>query len=86
NIGLGIFNLLPLPPLDGAHVLENLLPPGASRKYRQMGRYAPFILITIMLMDRFFQTEILGKVIGYPLFLLARLFGGDNFFRLLRFL
>ncbi|MFH1491135.1 MAG: site-2 protease family protein, partial [Pseudomonadota bacterium] len=85
NIGLGIFNLLPLPPLDGAHVLENLLPPGASRKYRQMGRYAPFFLIAILLMDRFFHTGILGKVIGYPLFLLAHLFGGDNFFRLLRF-
>jgi Zn-dependent protease len=26
NIGLGLFNLLPIPPLDGSHVLENILP------------------------------------------------------------
>ena len=32
NIGLGLFNLLPLPPLDGSHVLENTLSPSAAQK------------------------------------------------------
>ncbi|MEJ2586222.1 MAG: site-2 protease family protein [Deltaproteobacteria bacterium] len=52
NLGLGLFNLLPLPPLDGSHVLENLLTPRAAQRYREVGRYGPFILIGIILLDR----------------------------------
>ena len=48
NIGLGLFNLMPLPPLDGSHVLENALSPAAAQKYREFGRYGPFILIGII--------------------------------------
>lgn len=84
NIGLGLFNLLPIPPLDGSHILENILPYSASRRYREIRRYTPMILIGILLLDHFAHTGILIKVLGYPIFYLAHLFGGDNFFRLLR--
>ncbi|MFC1532649.1 site-2 protease family protein [Thermodesulfobacteriota bacterium] len=86
NIGLGLFNLLPIPPLDGSHVLENILPPHASVKYRQIGRYAPFILIGILVVDNLFHFNIFGKIFAYPIFYIAHLFGGDNFFRILRLL
>ncbi len=33
NIGLALFNLIPLPPLDGSHILAGLLPREAARKY-----------------------------------------------------
>lgn len=36
NLGLAFFNLIPLPPLDGSHVLKHLLPPAAGMKYRQL--------------------------------------------------
>lgn len=84
NIGLGIFNLLPIPPLDGSHVLENILPPKASEKYRKMRRYAPFILISVFLLDRFLHLGIISRVLVYPIFYLGHLFGGDNFFKLLK--
>jgi len=83
NTGLGLFNLLPIPPLDGSHVMENILPPNASEIYRQMRRHAPFILIGILMLDRFLHIGIFGKILGYPIFYIAHLFGGDNFFRLL---
>ena len=86
NIGLGIFNLLPIPPLDGSHVLENILPPHISEKYRRIRRYAPIILISMLMLDRFFHTGIFGKVFGVPIFFIAHLFGGDNFLRILHFL
>lgn len=34
NVGLGVFNLIPLPPLDGAKVLMGILPDNAVRWYR----------------------------------------------------
>ena len=83
NIGLGIFNLLPLPPLDGSHVLENILPPVAAQKYRTFGRYGPFILIGIILLDNFAHTGIIGRILIGPMFYLAHLFAGDNLFHLL---
>ena len=83
NIGLGIFNLLPLPPLDGSHVLENLLRGDAARKYQKIGRYGPLVLFGIIMLDNFAHTGILNKVLLAPMLYLAHLFGGDNFFRLL---
>ena len=39
NIFLALFNLLPIPPFDGSHILEGLLPPRAARLY---GKLRPF--------------------------------------------
>jgi Zn-dependent protease len=53
NIGLGLFNLLPFPPLDGSKVLYGLLPSDLAHKLMDAEmRYAqiiPFILIIIIL-------------------------------------
>lgn len=76
NVALGLFNLLPIPPLDGSHVMENLLPRNAAFRYRQIGRHAPFILIGILLADRFLHLDILGKVLNYPIsFIVGLLIG-----------
>ncbi len=83
NIGLGLFNLLPIPPLDGSHVMENLLPPAASSKYREFGRFAPLVLVGVLLLDNFGEFNILGRFLGYPLFYIAYMFGGENLFRIL---
>ena len=33
NVFLALFNLLPVPPFDGSHIVEGLLPPSAARVY-----------------------------------------------------
>lgn len=76
NIGLGLFNLLPIPPLDGSHILESFLPYKALVKYRQIGRYAPLILIGVFLADRFLQTGIIFTVLHQPMRYLLWLFSG----------
>ncbi len=76
NLGLGLFNLIPLPPLDGSHVLENLLPPRATRKYREFGRYGPFLLFGILILDRFAHTGIISMILFGPVKYLAHLFSG----------
>jgi Zn-dependent protease len=86
NVGLGLFNLIPIPPLDGSHILENMLPPNASMVYRKFRRYGAFILIAVVLLDNFAHTGILNRVLVYPMIYISHLFGGDNLFRMLRLL
>ena len=83
NIGLGLFNLLPIPPLDGSHVLESLLPYSALVKYRQIERYAPIVLMSIFFADQFLHLRIFSRLLGYPIFYLAHLLAGDNLFTLM---
>lgn len=36
NTALAFFNLIPIPPLDGSHVLKHMLPPAAGMRFRQL--------------------------------------------------
>lgn len=49
NLILGLFNLLPVPPLDGSHVLYHLLPRRLGDRYRELGRYSVVLLIAVFL-------------------------------------
>ena len=48
NYGLGFFNLIPLPPLDGSKIIESMLPYPAMQKYEQFAKYSLFILLALM--------------------------------------
>ena len=45
NLGLAVFNLIPLPPLDGSHLLATFLPNRALFQYQKIARYGFIILI-----------------------------------------
>ncbi len=48
NIFLAVFNLIPVPPLDGSHVVASLLPQTVADRYRQVG-FAGILIIIIMM-------------------------------------
>ena len=50
NFGLIVFNLLPIPPLDGSHVMKYLLPRPLAIRYVQFGRYGMLILMLLLFM------------------------------------
>ena len=45
NLSLTFFNLLPIPPLDGSHVLRNMLPYNAMKMYDMVGGWLSIILM-----------------------------------------
>ncbi len=48
NLVLVFFNLLPIPPLDGSHVVKHLLPPAWALRYQALGRFG-FLLLFLLL-------------------------------------
>ncbi|MDQ5938400.1 MAG: hypothetical protein QG603_307 [Patescibacteria group bacterium] len=64
NAILGIFNLLPIPPLDGSKVLFAILPDRLDNFKNQLNAYGPWILLAIIIMDSFGKTSILATLIG----------------------
>ena len=57
NINFGIFNLIPLPPLDGSKILLEFLPGELAYKYMGLERYS-FIILIILIM-----TPVLGSIL-----------------------
>ncbi len=58
NIGLGCFNLIPIPPLDGSKVLLELLPYRYRDMFYQIERYSSLILMALLV------TNVLDPVLG----------------------
>lgn len=64
NTVLALFNLLPIPPLDGHWILMRFLPPGPREAFASMGRFGFLILIVLMV------TGILWRILGPPVTLI----------------
>lgn len=48
NLGLGVFNLVPIPPLDGSKLVSLFLPPSWLRGFYWLERYGIFILMILL--------------------------------------
>ena len=76
NLALGIFNLIPIPPMDGSKILGGFLSDEAYYKYTAQERKGAQILMIIFAISFVFKLNIIGAIIIPPLnFFLKLLIG-----------
>ena len=72
NCVLAIFNLVPIPPLDGANVVYGLLPPRQQYAWRTYQQYGPFLLLFVLLL----APQVLSTLVFGPALAIARFLVG----------
>jgi Zn-dependent protease len=73
NAALAFFNLAPIPPLDGSHLVAAFLPSWALEKYQQFARMGLLFILLFLAAGKY-----LAILIGVPSYLLLRLFLGHD--------
>jgi Zn-dependent protease len=78
NIFLGVFNLLPIPPFDGGHVIEGLLPKSAAVPFRKIGRYSLLVFVFLLLILPAIspKADVIARVVSPIVDAITRLFLG----------
>ena len=66
NLGLGLFNLIPLPPLDGSNILICLLPNRLAAKYSKIRYYSSYIFLVLVIMRRIPSLSFISEIVFWP--------------------
>ncbi len=77
NVILGVFNLIPLEPLDGFKVALGILPDDLSHEWAKLGQYGPgLLLVMLFAIPLLTGYSPLGDIMGPPVIRLVRFFTG----------
>ena len=66
NLGLGLFNLIPLPTLDGSNILICLLPNRLAAKYSKIRYYSSYIFLALVIMRRIPSLSFISEIVFWP--------------------
>lgn len=80
NLALGLFNLIPIPPLDGSKIIGGFMTDEVYYKYTAKERQGAMILMIIFAVDYFLRLQIISRIISTPLDFLLKLLTGIGLF------
>ena len=68
NVFLALFNLLPLPPFDGGHVVEGVLPRPLAARYARLGQFGIVLLLGVLVVLPMIspRLDVVGRIIAPP--------------------
>lgn len=76
NLALAIFNMIPLPPLDGSRILAGLAPPSWDQGLYYLERFGPLILMAVIFLGMFSGVSIIGMFLFPILRVIVEMFSG----------
>lgn len=75
NVVLMVFNILPIPPLDGSKILMTILPASADNFKLWLTKNGPFVLLGLIILDRVLNIGIFAGIFNFFINLIFRIFG-----------
>ena len=67
NVLLAIFNLIPIPPLDGFAVLVGIVPRDIALQLDRLRTFGPFLLLALLIAGPFLGLNVIGFLVGGPI-------------------
>ncbi len=75
NLLLAVFNMIPVPPLDGSKVLGIFLSDNAYMRWTAQGQIGMYAIFGVLIMSQLLGLNIIGSIVQPPILLLMKLFG-----------